>query len=431
MPTEIPLADLDLRRHVRAGDTVLWGQGCAEPRPLVERLLADRADIGPFRCFLGIPAADTVRPEHTDVVSFVSYCGTGANRELIRAGRLDILPGHYSTLPQLFASDEFRIDVLLLLVPPPDPDGTFRYGLAQEYLTAALARARVVIAEVNELVPRVECGGRLDPDRIDVVVPTRRPPVEMPSRPPAQIDLAIARRVAELVPDGATLQVGLGSLPSAILAQLANHRDLGVHSGLVTDAVVDLMSAGVVTGRRKTVDRGKVVTGLLMGTERLFRAAGHDPAFQLRETTYTHDPEVLAAQHRFVAVNSALQVDLTGQINAEEVGGEYVGAVGGAVDFLRGARRSPGGVPVVALPATSRGTSRIVVQLSGPVSTARSDACVVVTEHGVADLRRLTLAQRRERMLAIAAPEHRPALAESLRASASPARSGTTRAGGR
>ena len=196
-----------------------------------------------------------------------------------------------------------------------------------------------------------------------------------------------------------------------MLASLSDRRDLGVHSGAIGDKVADLMEAGVINNLRKSIDPGVSVAGVMMGSRRIHDFAHRNRAVQFRSTTYTHDPDVPARIDRFVALNSALEVDLSGQINAEVAGDSYVGAVGGALDFLRGARRARGGLPVVALPSTAaKGASRIVATLSGPVSTPRSDAGIIVTEYGVADLRGLTLRQRRERLLAIAHPDYRSAL---------------------
>lgn len=415
-PRVVPLAELDLAAYVRPGDLVLWGQSSAEPVPLTTRLMAQRHEIGPFRCFLGISEAGTCRPEHGDVVTFLSYCASAGNRELVRHGRLRILPVHYSDLPRLIATGRLPVDVLMLTVPPPDPDGHYRLGVAEEYLGAAVDRARVVIAEVNDEVPRVAGVRRLRPDEIDVVVPVSRPLVEVPTRPSSDVEMAIARRVAELIPDGATLQLGIGSLPTAVLRALSGHRDLGVHSGMLPDPVADLMEAGVITNARKTLDRGVTVGGALMGTRRLFSFVDGNPRVRLRDTGYTHNPEVLAALPRFVAVNAALEVDLTGQINAECVQRSYVGAVGGAVDFIRGAHRSPGGLPITVLPATAGPRSRIVATLTGPVTTHRADAGLVVTEYGVADLRGLSIEERQHRMLELAHPDHRAELEAAVRA---------------
>lgn len=222
-------------------------------------------------------------------------------------------------------------------------------------------------------------------------------PASVIRQPPDSVATRIAAHVASLVPDGATIQVGLGALPEAVVSGLSGHRDLGVHSGLVGDAVAELMNAGVITNARKAFDRGSTVGGMLVGSQRLFRLADRNPAIQLRDTGYTHDADLLAAQHRFVAINSAVEVDLTGQINAEVAGGAYVGAVGGSVDFLRGAARAPGGLPIIAIPS-----ERIVETLSGPVTTARADAGIIVTEHGIADLRGQSLRGRRSRLSAIA-----------------------------
>lgn len=282
--------------------------------------------------------------------------------------------------------------------------------MADDYLSAAIDRARVVIAEVNDQVPWTHGTRTLTAADLDVIVFTSRPPAEIVKSVPGDAEERVAGHVAGLIEDGATLQLGLGALPEAIVARLADRRDLGVHSGQIGDAVADLMEAGVITGARKTVGRGRTVTGTLMGTSRLFRYADGNPAIELRDTRHTHDPEVLAAQERLVAINSAIEVDLSGQINAEVARGSYVGAVGGAIDFLRGAARSRGGLPIVALTSTAKSASRIVANLRGPVSTSRADAGIIVTEYGVADLRGLSLEERRARMLAIAHPDHRTAL---------------------
>jgi acyl-CoA hydrolase len=413
---------LDLTDFIRPGDMVAWGQGCAEPLTLTEVLARQRKQLGGVRCFTGISSSAVLRPEHCDYLSFVSYTAAGANRALVRAGALDIVPSHYSELPRILSSGPLRADVLFLSLPPAGPDGTFGFGLGADYVAALIGPARVVIAEVNDQVPDLGCDRRLSRDEIDVLVRVSRPPAEYPAAPPRDIEDAIAGHVASLIPDGATIQLGIGSMPSAVARRLRAHRDLGVHSGIITDAVAELMAAGVVTGARKSVDRGVVVTGFLMGSRSLIDLAAASTAVQLRDTRYTHDPAVLAAQHRLVAINSATEVDLSGQVNTETAAGHYLGAVGGAVDFARGAARSRGGVPVIALPSAAGPATRIVASLSGPATLARADAGVIVTEYGIADLRGLTLPQRRERMLAIAHPDHRQALAAAADRAAAGAR---------
>ena len=413
------VAALDLARYIRPGATVAWGQGCAEPLSLTEALADQRKQIGGVRCFTGVSTSAAVRPETCDYLSFSSYTAAGANRALSQAGLLEIVPSHYSQLPGILAGGPFRADVLFLALPPAGSDGTFGLGLGADYLAPLVGRVSMVIAEVNDQVPDVGCDRRLSRGEIDVLVHTSRPPAVYPEAPASGVDMAIARHVAGLVPDGATIQLGIGSLPAAVVRQLHGHRDLGVHSGLITDGIAELIEAGIVTGARKSVDQGLVVTGFLMGTSALIARAAVDKSIQLRDTRYTHDHAVLAAQHALVAVNSAIEVDLTGQANIEVAAGRYVGGIGGAADFSRGAARSAGGVPVIALPSTARSSkagpggsraSRIVSRLSGPVGLARADAGVIVTEYGVADLRGLSLARRRERMIEIAHPAHRAAL---------------------
>jgi acyl-CoA hydrolase len=399
------VSELDLASYIRPGDTVAWGQACAEPLTLTEALAEQRHRLGGVQCFTGISSSAALHPENCDCLSFTSYTAAGANRALVQAGALDILAVHYSELPLQ------RVDVIFLSLPRPRPDGTFGLGLGADYIATLIGQARVVIAEVNDQVPDLSCDLRLTPGDLDVIVAVSRPPAEYPAAAPRDIEDAIADYIAGLVPDGATIQLGIGSMPSAVARRLHGHHDLGVHSGMITDAVAELIEAGVVTGACKSLDPGLVVTGFLMGTQRLIKLAAADPSITLRDTRYTHDPAVLAAQSQLTAINSATEVDLTGQANTETAAGRYVGAVGGAVDFARGAARSRGGVSVIALPSTAGRASRIVARLSGPATLTRADTGVIVTEYGVADLRGLTLVQRRERMHAIAHPDYRHALA--------------------
>lgn len=407
--TEGDLAQ-QLQRLIRPGDTLWWGQATAEPLTLTRALVQHRhalAQGGRIGVFVGMAASDTLAPEHADVIDFFGYAAGGAHRRLADAGVLDILPSHYSQLPALLEGGQLPADVVLLQLSPPDEAGRYSLGLVQEYLSAALKKARVVIGEVNPSVPWTHGSLHLQASDLALLVNAEHPPLDQPPSRIGPVEQAIARHVAGLVEDGATLQLGVGNLPEAVLAALHHHRDLGLHSGAVGDGIAALAEAGVLTHARKSIDQGVGVGGILMGSERLRRWAHRNPQLQLRGTDYTHHPEVLAASHKLAAINSAIEVDLTGQINAEVAAGCYVGAVGGAVDFLRGAARSRGGLPIVALPSTAKGASRIVANLSGPVSTPRSDAGLIVTEHGVADLRGQTLSRRVRRLIDIAAPEHR------------------------
>lgn len=405
---------LDLTHYLRAGDRVVWGQACAEPTTLTDLLRTQRHRLPGVTCFIGIPARDLFEPDEIAPLRLESYCGTGSNKHLHAAGRLDIVPVHYSTLPDLLSTGRLHADVVLVQVSPPDEHGRHSLGLGDDYFSAALDSARVVIAEINDHVPFTHGARTLSAREWTVAVRSCRVPAEIPVPEMSQTVCAVAREVARVVPDAATLQFGIGALPEACLAALADHNDLGIHSGLINDTAMRLITSGVATGRYKTLDQGVAVGGLLGGSTELFRFAHHNPAIELRGTRYTHDHGVLSAQHRMVAINAAIEVDVSGQVNAEAVGGRYVGAIGGAVDFLRGAAGSEGGVPIVALPSTAGAASRIVTRLSGPVSTARSDVGVIVTEFGAADLRGRSIAERRELMVAIAHPDHREALVAGL-----------------
>ncbi|MDN8009640.1 acetyl-CoA hydrolase/transferase C-terminal domain-containing protein [Burkholderia multivorans] len=396
----------------------MWGQSHAEPVTLMRALVAQRHSFKRIRVFLGIGLADVLTPEHADAIDFLAYCGSGANRKLARANVLDILPAHYSQLPELIRSGALRIDVVMLQVSPPDEHGRYSLGLAREYLVEALKHARAIVAEVHPDVPWTYGGPFLRAADIDLLVTSDTPFPDAAATTPGPVEQAIGQHVASLVEDGATLQTGIGAIPDAVMAALHGKRDLGVHTGSIGDGIAALCEAGVVTNARKTIDAGITVGGVIIGSARVRRFAHRNPALELRGTEYTHNPHVLRRIERFTAINSAVEVDLTGQVNAEVVGGTYVGAVGGVGDFLRAAQASRGGVPIVALPSTAGAHSRIVTTLSGPVTVPRSDACVIVTEYGIADLRGLSLAQRVPKMIAIAHPDHRERLAREAGLSA-------------
>jgi acetyl-CoA hydrolase len=379
---------LDLGSVIRPGDGILWGQACAEPQTLVEALVSQRNALTGVGCFLGSSYSGIVKPEHADHLRLSSYCGIGTNRALADAGLLDILPVPYSQLGALIRDGGIRCDVLLLQVSPPNARGEHSLGLAADYLVPALDVCRAIVAEVNDQVPWTHSERVLGKDDFDLVVESSRPPASPPTRQPREVEAAIARHAAALVPDGAVLEFGIGTLPDAVCAALGRHAGLRVHSGSVGDGVVELAERRIVS---------RVDCAMLIGSKKLFDFARDNDRVRLHSSEYTHSAEVLARQPGFVAINSAVEVDLTGQVNGESAGTSYVGAVGGALDFVRAANRSPGGVSILVLPA-----SRIVQSLSGPVSVPRSEAGIVVTERGAADLRGCSLRERRERLQLIA-----------------------------
>lgn len=299
----------------------------------------------------------------------------------------------------------------------PRSQGEHSFGLVNDCLRSAIRRARVVIAEVNSSVPWTPCDQPLRHDEITVAVHSARPPLEVPAAGFGEVERRIAAHLADLIPDRATLQVGIGAIPEAVAAMLFDRRDLGVHSGVITDVVADLIEAGVVTNAYKGMDEGITVAGALYGTQRLYRFADRNPALRLCPLQHTHGSAALARLRRLVSINSALEIDLSGQVNAESIGAEHMGAVGGQVDYVRAAAQADDGVSTIAMTSIDRkGRSKIVPSLSGPVTTPRSDVEVVATEHGTARLSGLSLAERAKALIAIAAPEHRESLLRATQA---------------
>lgn len=410
------LEGLDLARYIRPGDGILFQQGCGEALSLTEKLVEQRASYSGAGIFFGSGFSRTFQPDHADHLRFKGFGGIGTLRKLAAAGKLDPVPCHISSIEPLIERGALRTDVVLLQVSPANEKGEHSFGIVNDYVRAAIAKARVVIAEINAQVPWTPCDRPLRPDEITVAVHTDRAPVELPAAPFGELERRIASHLADFVPERATLQVGIGAVPEAIVAMMSDRSGLGVHSGMVGDSVVDLMERGIITNEHKGLDPGVTITGVLFGTARLYRFAHRNPDIRLCPTSYTHDLATLSKLRNFVSINSALEVDLTGQVNAEAIGGDHIGAVGGQVDFVRAAAKSEGGVSIIAFPATGKkGDSKIVSRLSGPVTTARSDADVIATEHGAVRLRGLSLRERIRAMVSIAAPEHRDGLMRDAR----------------
>lgn len=384
MPSDL---NADLAAVLRPGDGVIAGQACAEPQTLMEALVAQRARFSGARLFLGIGYAGIVKPQHADHLRLSAYCGSGSNRALAEAGVLDILPLPYSQLGRAIRERRIGAEVVLVQVSPPNARGEYSLGLAADYLVPALSVARTVVAEVNERVPWTHSERLFRKEDFDLLVETSREPATPPAVASGPLEQAIARHALPWIPDGATLEFGLGALPDALCGVLHEKRNLKVHSGTIGDGVVELMRAGVVS---------HAACALLIGSKKLFDFARDNAALTLRSSEFTHDPRVLAGIERFVAINSAIEVDYTGQVNGEVARGSYLGAVGGALDFVRAANQSAGGVSLLLVPS-----SRVVPALSGPVATPRSEAGVVVTEKGAADLRGCGLAERARRLQAI------------------------------
>src|SRR5277367_4098090 len=403
---------LQLGAYLRPGDHIVWGQACGEPTTLVEALIAQAERIGGLSAFAATSFSGLLSAEAAAKFKLSSMGAIGALRTVAAAGRLGIVPCHVSQIGPMIGEGLIGCDVAFVQVSLPDADGNHSYGLIGDFVQAAVAKARVVIAEVNERVPFTLGDAVLPAARIDCAVRVARAPVEVLPANIGETDLSIAKIVAGYVVDGAVLQVGIGAVPDAILRLLHDRRDLGVHSGMIGDGLVDLVEAGAITNARKSIDAGVSITGALIGTGRLYTFANRNPSIGMRNSSYTHSEAVLSRLAQLVTINSALEVDLTGQVNAEQSAEHYLGGTGGQVDYVRAGSRSPGGRSIIALPATAKNgkLSRIAATLAGPVTTARSEVDVIVTEFGAAELKGQTLAERTRRMIAIAHPDFREEL---------------------
>ena len=411
-PTTVAPDKLDFAALIREGETVGWAEATAEP-VLLTRILGEQAALcPPFRVFFALTFASDFPPDLPNV-TVTAFGGAGAGRRFFADGAGNVIPTNISGLCDLIAAGRPRIDVVLLQVTGPDAAGHYNAGLGIECLREMMEGARLVVAQINPALPWTNGDTLIEPGLIDILVPAEHPVLELPARAIGPVERAIAADVARLVPDRATIELGIGLIPEAVTAALGDKRGLGIHSGAIGDGVAELMRAGVVDNRHKEIDPGVTVTLMLMGTRRLYEFADRNPLIRIRSPRYTHDALVLGNFRRFVAINSALEVDLTGQVNAETAQGRNIGVTGGQMDFVRAANRAPEGRSIIALPSTSRDRrhSRIVARLpDGIVTTPRADADCVVTEHGIAELKGRTLAERARAMIALADPAFRAEL---------------------
>jgi 4-hydroxybutyrate CoA-transferase len=402
--------------QIRSGQRVYIHNGCAEPTELVKALTRRGPHVRDVEVMhmatMGI--ADYSLPEFEGHFRTNALFIGGNVRRAIQEGRGDYTPVFLSEIEGLFTSGAVPVDVALLQCTPPDSYGYMSLGPSIDVTIAALQCARRVVVEINDQMPRTLGNSFVHVSQVDAFIETSHPLAEYPQHTVTEQHRSIARYVANLIPDGATIQTGIGGIPEATLALLGDHKDLGIHSEMVPDGAIDLIQAGVVNGSRKTQHPGKVIAGFVLGSKRLFTFIDNNPMFEFHPTAYCNDPFIIARNDRMVAINSAIEVDLTGQVCSDSMGQTIYSGIGGQVDFLRGAARSKGGVPVIALPSTAKnGTvSRIAMQLQpgAGVVTSRGDVHYVVTEHGVAYLHGKTLRQRAEALLQVADPRFREEL---------------------
>ena len=406
-------SSLDLSTVLKSGDRILVAQGAGEPIQLTSLLVQQRDQLDSVGVTLGLTLSPTIYPEHTDHLKVTVFGGMGYNKVLTSANCADVLPVQLSHLPDLIRRGIVAVDVLFIQVTPEDNDGFHSLGVTADFLQAAAEHARVVIAEVNDRMPWTFGNSLIAASSIDHKIYTSRLLPVVAGSELGDIERAVADHVADLIPDRSVLQVGIGKLPDAIMRTLGDRSDLGIHSGLVGDSLLDLIESGVVTNAHKPFDTGITVTGTLMGSQRLYDWAHRNPRLSMQPVSYTHAGSILSQIPTFTSINSAISVDLTGQINAESLSGNYIGAVGGQVDFVRAGTAAPLGRSIIALPASAMAgkRSRIVARLEdNEVTTLRTDVDVIVTEYGVAELKGRTLAERARRMIGVAAPNHREEL---------------------
>ncbi|MBX7117235.1 MAG: GNAT family N-acetyltransferase [Myxococcaceae bacterium] len=409
-------------KRLQPGRRILIGSGAAEPISLVRAMVESAPQLtdNDVVHLLTLGPAPYVAPSEAARFRHCAFF-IGANvREAVWQGRADFMPVFLSEIPELIRSRRVRVDAALIQVSPPDEHGFVSLGVSVDIVRAAVDSAAVVLAEVNPNMPRTFGDAFIDVRRLDALVPVDTPLLELNAEAGDDVSREIGRLVATLVPDGATLQLGIGRIPDAVLAALEGHHDLGIHTEMLSDGVMRLFDAQVITGRKKTLLPGKMVTSFLMGSSALYRWAHRHPALEMRASDFTNDPAVIARNHAMIAINSALAVDLTGQVAADTVGGRFFSGIGGQVDFIRGAARSPAGKPIIALPSMAKkGTvSRIqaAFDAGAGVVTSRGDVHCVVTEYGIADLWGKSVRERALALISVAHPDARGELLNAAKA---------------
>lgn len=402
-------------KHIQSGCRIVTGHACGEPGILIDALVERASELENIEIvhMVAMGNAPYAQPGMEKSFRHNALFVGGSTRKAVEENRADFTPCFFSEVPRLFKNEILPVDVALIQVTLPDEAGYCSYGLSVDYTQAAAECAKLVIAQVNENMPRTG-GAKIHMDQIDFVVEGNVPILELKPPTIGEVEKAIGGHVASLIGDGSTLQLGIGAIPDAVLLFLKNKKDLGIHSEMFSDGIVELASAGVITNSKKTIHPNKFTATFLMGTKKLYDFVHNNPAVELYSVDYINDPFLVAQYENMVCINSALQVNLMGEINAETIGWRQFSGVGGQVDFVRGASRSRNGKSIIAMPSTaSKGKlSRIVLDLEtgSAVTTSRNDVHYVVTEYGIANLRGKSLRQRAEALIAISHPDFREEL---------------------
>lgn len=400
---------------INSGDRVFIHSVAAAPQPLINAM-TDRAPELENIEIIHLHTegeAPYVKPEYSDTFS-TNALFVGSNvRKAVNEGSADYLPIFLSEVPGLFRKEILPIDMALVQVSPPDKHGYCSLGVSVDASRAALQCAKKAIAMVNPNMPRTHGDGIFHASRFNALVESDQPLHEISIPEPTKVEEQIGRNCAELVEDGATLQMGIGAIPNAVLDALGNHKELGIHTEMFSDGVIDLVEKGVITGKKKAKHPEKIVAGFVMGSKRLYDFVDDNPMIAMLDIAYVNDTAVIRENPKVTAINSAVEVDITGQVCADSIGTYHYSGVGGQMDFIRGASLSEGGKPIIALPSTtSRGESKIVPYLKqgAGVVTTRAHVHYVVTEYGIANLYGKNLHQRARALIDIAHPNHREGL---------------------
>ncbi len=400
-------------RLIRPGRRIMVGSHACEPNQLVNALVehGDHLSDNEIVHLMTLGSAPYVKPGLEKRFRHTAFFIGANTREAVQEGRADFMPVFLSEIPALITSRRVRIDVLLVQVSPPDAHGYCSLGVSVDITRAALDAADLVLAEVNTQMPRTHGDSFVHIDRLAKLIPVDSPLHEHRPEPLDEIDLAIGRHIASVVPNGATLQMGIGKIPDATLAALDKHEDLGIHTEMFSDGVKGLVEKGVVTCRKKTLLPGKIVTSFIIGSQDLYHWVDDNPLIEMKPSSFTNDPFIIAQHDRMIAINAALAVDLTGQVAADTLMGRFFSGIGGQVDFIRGAARSRGGKPIIAMRSTAKNgaVSRIVpaFEAGAGVVTSRGDVHYIATEYGIVDLWGKNIRQRALALIEIAHPDHR------------------------
>ena len=406
---------LEAIKHIKSGDNIYIHSVAAAPQELIKAMVARANELENVTIYHLHTEGDAsyANPEYAGIFRTRAFF-VGANmRKAVNTGRADYIPVFLSEVPLLFRKGIIKLDIALIMVSPPDQHGFCTLGVSVDSSKAAVQTAKKVLAEVNPNMPRTHGDGFIHTSQLTEMVGVNYPIHEFNPGAPSEIEMRIGRHVASLVDDGATLQMGIGNIPNAVLAALTNHRNLGIHTEMFSDGIIPLVESGVINGSQKRIHPGKIVSSFVMGTHKLYDFMNDNPLIAMLDVAYVNDTAVIRRNPKVTAINSAVEVDLTGQICADSIGTYHYSGVGGQMDFIRGASLSEGGKPILALPSvTSKGETRIVPTLKdgAGVVTTRAHVHYVVTEHGVADLYGKSLKERAKELVKIADPRHHDTL---------------------